>query len=86
MKPSTLKKIDKIVFMFLLSLNILCTVLSAIQANIHSALGWFVSVLWLLRCRHAENKLRETEIDLYVCVSFMEKKGMLGDQKKDGGK
>jgi hypothetical protein len=35
--------------------------------------------------RKHEKKLRKAEIDLFICVSFMEKSGLLGSKpKKDG--
>ena len=85
MKPSTARKIDEALFWATFSLNVMCVIISAVVCNWHSFLGWFCACMWLCLNRRNEKKLREAEIDLYICVSVIEKSGLLGSQpKKDG--
>ncbi len=81
MKPSTMRKIDSAIFWTTLVLNVSCVVLCAINGNVSAVMGWLVAVMWLCRCRHTENKLRTTEIDLYVLISFAEKQGLIREKE-----
>ena len=87
MKPSTWRKIEEAIFWITFSLTSVCVIQNAIMGNWNSVLGWLCALLWMITNRKHEKKLRKAEIDLFICVSFMEKSGLLGSQpKKDGEK
>ncbi len=81
MKPSTMKKIESLSFWTLVFTNVACVVISAIDGNIPAMFGWLVAVIWICRWRYSENKLRTTEIDLYVLISFAEKQGLIREKE-----
>ena len=85
MKPSTVKKIESVSFWTLLVLNVACVVICAIEGNRPAMFGWLVAVMWICRWRYSENKLRTTEIDLYVLISFAQKQGLIPGEKPGNG-
>lgn len=85
MKPSTMKKIESLSFWTLVFTNVACVVICAIGGNIPAMFGWLVAVIWICRWRHSENKLRTTEIDLYVLISFAQKQGLIPEEKTGNG-
>lgn len=54
-----MKHFDRLMFYLMLGLDVVCAVLAAVSGK-YLALLWIVSsVLWMCRCRHAENSRDE---------------------------